>query len=203
MASFDPAYDATNAREKMVLSDVATDRGKMTYGGIARGRKPGEYWSGWDHIDAITARGPRKFSPTPAELAVINDMHRDFFREYFWNDLNASLIPDQVIANKVYDVAVNCSRVRAATWLQKGLNVSNRRGKLWPDIKEDGAVGPATCGAIAAACRIPDRKWLVLQTIETQQEDHYFRLAETDPSQEENLLGWYRHRILFRTEAVA
>ena len=196
MADFGPAYALTNAREGMVLSDVPTDRGGMTYGGIARNRQPGGRWEGWALIDTLVARKP--FRPTADELDQLASLHRAFFKRYFWDDLNASLVPDQAIAEKLYDVAVNCSRLRAVSWLQSALNVSNNRARLWPDIRVDGQLGPATAGVIRQAAAIPERRWLVLQVTETQQEQHYFDLALRDASQEANLLGWYRHRILHR-----
>lgn len=199
MADFAPAYGLTNAREGMVLSNVATDRGGMTYGGIARERQPGGRWLGWQLVDRILARGA--FAPTPAEQTLLADEHRKFFEQYFWNDLRGGNIPDQAIAEKMYDAAVNCSRLSAVRWLQAALNVANNRGRLWADIRVDGQIGPSTVEAIADACKTPVRRWLVLQVIETQQEDHYFQLALRDESQEANLLGWYRHRILHRAEA--
>ena len=153
MADFGPAYAAPNAREGMVLSDVPTDRGGMTYGGIARNRQPGARWEGWTLIDTLVARKP--FRPSADELDRLATLHRAFFKQYFWDDLNASLVPDQAIAEKLYDVAVNCSRLRAVSWLQSALNVSNNRARLWPDIKVDGQLGPATAGVIRQAAAIP------------------------------------------------
>ncbi|MEQ8233271.1 MAG: putative peptidoglycan-binding domain-containing protein [Gammaproteobacteria bacterium] len=201
MADFEQPYRATNLRERMVLSNVATDRGGMTYGGIARGRKPGEYWLGWAIVDAVLARSPDGgFFPTEAETAKLHEFHREFFRRYFWDDLNGSIIPDQEYADKLYDAAVNCSRTSVVGWLQSALNVANLGGTLWPDIVIDGQLGAKTADAIFASLKHPERRWLVFQVLETQQEYHYYRLALRDPSQEINLYGWYRHRIQHRTE---
>ncbi len=196
MAAFDPAYDATNARERMALSNVATDRGGMTYGGIARRREPGTSWPGWIVIDRILSRGP--FKPSAQELEMLSRLHRQFFQTEFWRPLNGAAIPDQGIAEKVYDAGVNCGTGSAARWLQVALNLANRNARLWTDVRVDGAIGPATLLAIEAASREHQRRWLVLQLFETQQEHHYFSLALADATQEENLLGWYTHRILHR-----
>ena len=202
MAEFSPAYAKTNAREKMVLSNLATDRGGMTFGGIARGRQPGKQWAGWQLIDRILARSA-VLAPTLQEAAYLAELHEAFFRAYFWNDLRGDEIPEQAVAEKVYDAAVNCSRLQAVKWLQAALNVSNLGGRLWADVTMDGQIGPETCRCIRAAVSRPERQWLVLQVIETQQEDHYFQLALRDATQESNLLGWYRHRILNRVEPPA
>lgn len=201
MAEFDPPYQKTNAREGMVLSNVPSDRGGMTYGGIARGRQPGERWLGWAIVDQVLARSPDGgFFPTDAETAKLHEFHREFFRRYFWDDLNGGAIPDQPLAEKVYDVAVNCSRISAVRWLQSALNVANLGGRLWADLVIDGQLGDKTADAIFASAKHPERRWLVFQVLETQQEHHYFRLALSDPSQETNLYGWYRHRIQHRIE---
>lgn len=200
MADFGKAYLATNRLEGMTLSNVATDRGGMTYGGIARAQKPGDSWSGWALIDAVLGRG--SFTPTVDVKRSIDEQHRYFFETYFWRAINLDLVVDQDIANKVYDAHVNCGP-SAVEWLQCALNLANRRGKLWPDLKVDGGLGPATAAAVAAAVVNSERKWLVLQLFETQQERRYFELALHDPSQEENLLGWYRNRIQFRAALSA
>lgn len=197
MAEFEPAYLATNKLEGMVLSNVPTDRGGMTYGGIARRMQPGAGWEGWQVIDRALTRRAAAFLPTDAEKSLLAHLHRSFFFHAFWEPANLGALPDQVVASKVYDALVNCGPA-ACEWLQVALNVCNRRGKLWPDLRVDGQLGPATCAAVRSACAAPDRKWLVLQVYETQQERRYFELAQHDESQEENLLGWYKHRIQFR-----
>lgn len=199
MADFETAYGATNSLEGMVLSNVATDRGGMTYGGIARRMAPGSSWDGWQFIDRVLARDP-SFTLTESEKFLLKSLHRAFFLEHFWNARNLSALTDQDTANKVYDAFVNCGPA-AVEWLQCALNLANRRGRIWPDVRVDGALGPATVSALEVACKSSARKWLVLQLFETQQERRYFELALHDESQEENLLGWYRHRIQFRANA--
>jgi lysozyme family protein len=182
-AVFDIAYQATNQREGgLVLSDVKTDRGGQTFGGIARRRWPN--WEGWPLIDD----GDR------GSLALA-DMHKTFFRVEFWERPGIARIPHQGIANRVYDAGVNCGTAAASLWLQRALNVTNLRGNLWPDVKVDGDIGPQTCDAVRIAAGIPARRWLLMECFSTQQEWHYFNIAMSDPTQEANLLGWYRHRI--------
>lgn len=199
MVDFETAYQATNAHEAMVLSNVPTDRGGMTYGGIARKMAPGASWDGWQIIDRVLARGAG-FVPTPGEAKLIAFQHRAFFETEFWRRSNVALLSAQSLANKVYDAYVNCGPA-AVEWLQCALNLANRRGKLWPDLRVDGGLGPATAAAAEVACKSGQRQWLVMQLFETQQERRYFELALHDESQEENLLGWYRHRIQFRAPA--
>lgn len=184
MARFEIAYKKTNAVEKMVLSNNVNDLGGATFGGIARRREPGASWIGWRLVD----RGD-------LTSAAVLDAHRAFFRDNFWDDISGDAITDQDIANRVYDAGVNCGTDRARTWLQVALNLANLRASLWPDIRVDGDIGPATLFAITSAAGMVKRKWLVIQIINTQQESHYMRLAQADISQETFLLGWYVNRI--------
>ncbi len=201
MADFETAYHATNALEAMVLSNVPTDRGGMTYGGIARKMAPGSTWDGWQIIDRVLGRGAG-FAPNPGETKLLEFQHRAFFQTEFWAKGSFAVLSDQALANKLYDAYVNCGPA-AIEWLQCALNLANRRGKLWPDLRVDGDLGPATTAAAETACKSAQRKWLVMQLIETQQERRYFELALHDESQEENLLGWYRNRIQFRAALPA
>jgi lysozyme family protein len=188
MADFLAAYEKTNKREGMVLSNVPTDRGGMTFGGISRVHHP--RWPGWAMID----KGDTK-------SAQLLNLHRGFYLQQFWEPLMLNGVISQPVAEKIYDTAVNCGPDRATRWAQTALNLANRGGREWPDTVVDGKLGPASVNLLNAAHKLPAREWLFLQVYESQQEMHYVNLALKDPSQEHNLLGWYKHRILHRKES--
>jgi lysozyme family protein len=191
MASFELAYQRTNAFEGSGLSDHKSDLGGLTYAGIARKKNP--QWTGWGLIDSILDRGA--FDPLPHEHKQLRTIHAQFFRDTFWSPLHLSSLNSQAFADEVYDTAVNCGPGRAVEWFQKSLNVANRRGKLWADIAVDDDLGPATVGAANRAADSEDRAWLVLKCMEAFQAYHYVTLAMSTVSQEDNMLGWFRHRI--------
>lgn len=192
MASFKPAYRRTNAYEGEGTVNHWADRGGETYAGISRLYHPD--WAGWEVLDII-ANDMRP--ATERERRALGDLHEEFFLREFWGKTGCHYLADQDLAEELYDSAVNCGQGRAQEWLQVALNASNRRGTLWPDLKVDGRVGQVTAGAALEAARMPLRKWLVLQVMETQQRSHYLHLALADRTQEENMLGWFRLRVQY------
>ena len=171
----------------MVLSNVSTDRGGQTFGGISRIHHPN--WQGWMLIDSGDTRSER-----------LLDLHRAFFKDNFWDRLRLDDVEDQEVAEKIYDAAVNCGTGMATRWAQIALNVSNNRGRAWLDVVIDGRLGPVTVGVLNHMSETARSRWLWLQVFETHQEMHYVELAIRDPSQEANLFGWYSHRIVHRNE---
>lgn len=188
MARFLLAYASTNKREGMVLSNVPSDRGGMTFGGISRVHHPD--WAGWVLIDSGDRQSER-----------LLDLHRAFFKAEFWDRLRLDDVDDQEVAEKIYDAAVNCGPGMATRWAQIALGVANNQGRLWPDVVIDSRLGPVTVGVLNRMSKVARGRWLWLQVFESHQEMHYVRLAIEDPSQEVNLFGWYSHRILHRKEA--
>ena len=183
MAEFQSAYDKTNKREGMVLSNVPTDRGGMTFGGISRVHNP--WWNGWPLIDA----GDRG-------SAQLLKLHHEFYLKEFWTPIRGDEINDQEMAEKIYDAAVNCGVHRAVQWAQHATNlVLTGMNQL-----VDGRVGPTTLRRLNTGVT-QKRRWLWFQVFETQQEHHYVSLALRDPTQKANLLGWYSHRIFHRKDS--
>lgn len=190
MADFNLAYLRTNAYEGERLSQHWADRGGETYAGISRVMHP--RWPGWPIIDRVV----RHHVPfNAAERAALGEKHKAFFYVEFWSRINGDRHPHQDVANEVYDTAVNCGWQRANEWLQQALNVCNQRGERWPDIKVDGIVGSVTLSTLSRAVSEPAMRWFLLQVLETYQRWHYVSLAASDPTQEENLRGWFRQRI--------
>jgi len=190
MSTFVVSYARTNGYEGEGTVNHWADRGGETYAGISRKFHPD--WAGWRYLDLLAQDGRR---PALQEQHEIDLLHADFFMRKFWIAAGCHHIDDQDIADEMYDSAVNVGTGRAQEWLQVALNVCNRRGTLWPDLTVDGRVGPLTAKAAAQAVNDRLRKWLVLQMQETQQRHHYMNLAMADPTQEENIFGWFRLRV--------
>ena len=51
------------------------------------------------------------------------------------------------IGEELFDTGVNMGPAVPALWFQQSLNAMNAGGSLYPDIKEDGKIGPATLNA--------------------------------------------------------
>src|SRR5690606_6723661 len=68
----------------------------------------------------------------------------DIYRRRYWDDLQGDEIPDQEIAEELFDTGVNCGMAVVKRFLQRTLNVLNAKGTKYPDLVVDGVVGPRT-----------------------------------------------------------
>lgn len=189
MADFSEAYKRTNVFEG-VYSNDPLDRGGETFAGLSRVHWP--EWGGWPYIDRVKSdqlAGDPTF--TPEQLKHLHRMHAELFRREFWAHVRGDDIASQVIANELYDSAVLAGQRQAVRWLQRSLNLCNRDEQLWPDIDDDGLVGPLTLNTIAAAY-IRKREQLVAFWQNCYQAKHHIDQAEKHPAQEHFIAGWAR-----------
>lgn len=96
-------------------------------------------------------------------------------------------------AEELFDSGVNAGPGRAARWFQESLNLLNNDGRDWPDIAEDGSIGPATLSAYAALRRRRgdrDACVLLIRLMDAKQAQHYASLR-----MERFVTGWVLNRI--------
>lgn len=146
MADFEPAHALTVGHEIGYSADP-DDAGGETYNGIARRYQ--RDWFGWKIIDNL------KNEPNFPDIlethhfsGQLNEEVKTFYYNEKWSAINGDNIPDQNLANLVYDVAVNGGIRRAGKFLQRALNLLNRQGKDYPDLEPDGDIGPKTLEAL-------------------------------------------------------
>lgn len=105
---------------------------------------------------------------------------------------------EPVLALEIIDTGVNAGPGRAGCWIQQSLNYLNVRGRLYPDLKVDCTVGPATLAAFdklrarytpKGACR------MVVALMDGLQAQHYMKLADRKQSFEDFMPGWTRTRL--------
>ena len=98
------------------------------------------------------------------------------------------------IADRMFDFGINAGRSRAAVALQRCLNVMNRQGKDYTDIKVDGAISPdgATVTALRAlyAKRGTDGMLNLLELMADLQGAHYVEISEKREKNEDFTNGW-------------
>jgi lysozyme family protein len=104
----------------------------------------------------------------------------NLYRMFFWSTIYDQ-IPDQTLATKVFDMAVNMGPSRAHQILQSALNF------LGETLGVDGQIGRLTMAAIAR--HAPD---YIVRAIKGKQADFYRSLVEKTPSQGVFLKGWLR-----------
>lgn len=157
--------------------------------------------------------GPTNFGIT---LAVANENKKMLVEKFGWNGDMKNLTHDMAfaiyevnywaklklddivkisapVADKLFDIAVNCGVSRAGTWLQEGLTILNRRGKDYADIKVDGVVGS---GSTLAFKSFMDKNGYkqgskqLIRVLVSSQGRHYIDIALKTPSQEDFIHGW-------------
>lgn len=184
---FDHAYNITLKHEG-VYSDNAFDSGGQTYYGIARNFWP--RWPGWVEVDKqIRMYGRPK--PLVPGSALEFDV-REFYRTNFWIGPKYHLLASvfDALAIEVFDSGVNMGVHRSALILQCSLNILNRRGTLWPDIREDGGIGTETMSAVVSALQKRGRDKLY-QRVNYYQAKIYIDLMRGNPEKYEEFDGWF------------
>ena len=101
------------------------------------------------------------------------------------------------IAEELFDTGVNMGVAWPPLFLQAALNGLNAQGKHYPDIAEDGDIGPRTLATLKAylAKRGPDGVDVMLKALNIQQGARYLLLASKRRQNEDFLYGWLRTRI--------
>jgi lysozyme family protein len=186
MADFNTAYQVVRAHEGG-YADNPNDRGGETYKGISRKNFPG--WSGWVYVDDVKDKvGLRDeaINNESEKNATLQKLVRAFYKDNFWNDLRLDEVNSQAIATELFDTGVNMGTGIAATFLQRVLNVTNRCGRDFPDIRVDGRVGPGTVGAL----NIHPRPRQVLVLLNCLQGTRYIDICEHNPTQEIFMISW-------------
>lgn len=185
MASFEPALARTLAHEGGYVRDPV-DRGGETYRGVARRYNPG--WPGWARIDA--ARRGRGF---PASLDADGALQAEvatFYKSHCWDKFQGDALPDQGVAEELFDTAVNLGVARAVEFLQRALNVLNRDATLYDDLVVDGGFGPKSLAALRAYLK-KDSPALLLKVLNVLQGMHYVTVMSQSPQQEKFARGWF------------
>lgn len=183
MATFYPAFQKTMGDEGGYSNDP-DDPGGETYKGISRVYWP--RWSGWQYVDQMKLSGAVDVNKEPAALgqAVVG-----FYKEQFWDRFQGDGIPDQGIAEELFDQAVNFGVHAAVKALQEALNLANRNQKLWPDTEEDGKFGRGSMLTMQTAVKA-GQVGLVFNLMNFIQAREYIARFKKSPVKEK-YVGWF------------
>jgi lysozyme family protein len=117
----------------------------------------------------------------------------------YWHSLKLDLIEpiSADIAEELADTGINMGTHRAATFLQRSLNVLNAQERYYPDIEVDGWVGRMTVGALKELLRRRqvNGELVMLRMLNSLQGASYVRLAERREKDESFVFGWFLHRV--------
>ncbi len=170
MASFEKAYNLMIFNEGgYVDHTVDGDRGGQTYAGIARKFHPD--WAGWDYIDDNDTS-----SPELKEHVVL------FYKDEFWDEVRGDDIISQLIANSIFDFAVNA-----------GVDTASKLAQQVVGERRDGVIGPITLAAINEYDSLTEDNFLSNYAL--AKISRYVQIVGRDRSQGKFLLGWLRRSL--------
>ena len=167
MSDFDKAMPVILAHEGGdQYTNRKNDRGGPTRWGITQ--RTLSYWRG----EPVSA---------DAVAALTLDEARRIYRNRYWDKCQLDQFTDQLVATKVFDMAVNLGPDTTIELLQRAINLCMPMVRL----RVDGWQGPKTIEA-TNLCD-PAR---LLSALKMMQRHRYLEILAHDPTQEENRAGW-------------
>jgi len=129
--------------------------------------------------------------------AMTEDQALAIYRLYFWQqpqfDQIAAILPS--LGVYLLDIGINTGPIVPGRFLQRLLNVLNRRGTLYPDVVVDGSCGALTRAALRAFRAVRsvgggNGDAVLLGGLSGLVVANYVAIAEADQTQETNEYGW-------------
>lgn len=170
MADFEPALEVVLLHEGG-WSDDPLDPGGATMWGISL-RYVLDELGGWD-LDGDGDTDKDDIRVLTKEQAA------QVYRERWWDRYGYGRIPDQRVATKMLDTAVNVGPGQAHRLAQRALN------KCGAGLKVDGVLGPLTLRALSLA-----PPWAFLRYMAQLQANFYTTLVVARPALSRFLGGW-------------
>jgi len=102
-----------------------------------------------------------------------------------------------IVAEKLADISVNMGISRAGEFLQDSLNVLNRGGKDYADLKVDGQIGKKSVKALRKYLkkRFANGESVLFKMLNALQGAFYIELAKRRVKDERFIFGWFDNRI--------
>lgn len=129
-----------------------------------------------------------KMKDLPKEFA------KEIYRLNYWNRIMGDRVHalHPLLADHMFDVAVNMGTGTAVKHLQEALNLLNNKQTHYADIAVDGAMGVGTFNSLKAFANkrgIAGLELLVL-TLNAMQAERYLNISRKNESQESFTFGW-------------
>ena len=120
----------------------------------------------------------------------------DIYSAKYWDAVKGDDLASlsELVAEEIVDTSVNMGPSRAGKFLQRALNVLNKRGSLYRDLTVDGAIGKATISALRAYLDNRGEETLV-KALNCLQGAYYITLAERREKDERFVYGWFKNRV--------
>lgn len=120
MADFKTAYKKIEAAEGSYCFDP-DDAGGETYKGISRRANPN--WDGWISIDDIKKFHPTTFKDILKKTPELEKKVQDLYKDKYWDCFNLDDVPNQLVAEQMFDTAVNQGQTAAVKFAQRVLDL--------------------------------------------------------------------------------
>lgn len=147
----------------------------------------------------ITERVARKFGYGGDMRELPRDKAVAIYRQTYAIDPGFAAVAEimPAVGEELFDTGVNMGPAVPAIWLQEWLNAFNNGGALYPDIREDGDIGPGTLAALKAfkAARGADAERVLLKALNCSQGERYKSLSRNRAANEAFTWGWLRTRV--------
>lgn len=188
-AAFEKALSRVLVHEGGFSNDP-DDPGGMTYMGISREWYPD--WQGWEIIDDLLRLMP---DPPFSLNHELTGLVKIFYATEFWSPLQCDFVAGQSaeVACQLMDTAVAQGHHEAINDLQASLNLLNRNQRAYPDLVEDGRMGPRTRGALVAYFKAGYDEYALASLQAHFRDDYYIDKMRRHPEREK-FAGWFGRR---------
>ena len=148
----------------------------------------------------VTQALARQYGYAGDMRAMTRDQASAILRQEFWTGphLDQLAIVSERVAGKLLDTGINMGMAQPVTWLQRGLNVLNRRGADYADLPVTGHVGPLTLQALQGLVKargLVRAERVLLIILQGFQTVYFVELGERLPADETFEDGWLENRV--------
>jgi|GEM_PF-427947 len=184
MANFDEAFGRISRNQGGYYPEDGDDESDETYKGISRRFHPS--WGGWVIVDALrrAASNENELRRTLDQNERLKKEVRFFFKQIYWDRFAGDRIPDQRIADELFDTSLNLGVHRAVCFLQESLNLLSGYREKHGSIPEDGRFGPMTLETLETYLKAEDSLDL-LKVMNVLEGMHYIGYLRKQPLQED------------------
>jgi lysozyme family protein len=155
--------------------------------------------SGGETNHGITVAVARAYGYTGSMRDMPKEVARAIYLERYWRQPRFDQVAQisAAVAHELFDTGVNMGQAVAGKFLQRALNLLNRRASLFPDIAADGLIGSMTIAALKAFLRSrgADGEKVILRMLNAQQSVRYMEIAERREKDEDFMFGWNLNRV--------
>ena len=153
---------------------------------------------GGETMWGITVAVARAHGYNGAMAQMSREYAANIYKKQYWQHPRFDEVCEvnTFIAEELLDTGVNMGTTIASQFLQRALNVLNRRGHSYSELLVDGNIGAMTLQALKSFLkhRGADGEKVLLKMLNAMQSVRYIELAESNPSQEDFIFGWQLNR---------